>query len=162
MPLMSTNAKETCTKMKKTIILMMLALIMTGCLPGGKHKAEPKQSAAKESVWDFYLVGTWQYDEDDSDRKSNFPKGMEAFYGDGKYMCNAIDKRGNNVTVEGSWRLDDNEDFVVWVTYNSVKSGKKTLSKEKKVFKYVINALAPNNYMVYQVGDAYRSADWVK
>lgn len=147
--------------MKKTLVLVLLALVMTGCWRA-KPKAEPKQSAAKESVWDFYLIGTWQYTEDDSDIKSSFPQGTESFYGDGKYLCHAIDKNGKNVTVEGVWRLDDNEDFVVWVTINAVKSGRKTLSKEKKKVKYVVNALAPNKYMVYQVGDAYRSAEWVE
>lgn len=148
--------------MKKTIVLMLLALVMTGCIPGGKRKAEPKQSVAKEAVWDFYLIGTWKYTEEESEQKSFFPKGSESFNGDGKYLCHAIDKKGNNVTIEGSWRLDDKENFVVWVTYNTVKSGSKTLTKEKKVVKYVVNALAPNQSMVYQVGDAFRSADWVK
>ncbi|MBR5081187.1 MAG: hypothetical protein IKX35_01950 [Bacteroidales bacterium] len=147
--------------MKKTLVLVLLALVMTGCWRA-KPKAEPKQSAAKESVWDFYLIGTWQYNEDDSDIKSSFPQGTESFYGDGKYLCHAIDKKGKNVTVEGVWRLDDNEDFVVWVTINAVKSGGKTLSKEKKKVKYVVNALAPNKYIVYQVGDAYRTAEWVE
>ena len=147
--------------MKKTLVLVLLALVMTGCWRA-KPKAEPKQSAAKESVWDFYLIGTWQYTEDDSDIKSSFPQGTESFYGDGKYLCHAIDKKGKNVTVEGVWRLDDNEDFVVWVTINAVKSGGKTLSKEKKKAKYVVNALAPNKYIVYQVGDAYRTAEWVE
>jgi hypothetical protein len=147
--------------MKKTLVLVLLALVMTGCWRA-KPKAEPKQSAAKESVWDFYLIGTWQYTENDSDIKSSFPQGTESFYGDGKYLCHAIDKKGKNVTVEGVWRLDDNEDFVVWVTMNAVKSGRKTLSKEKKKVKYVVNALAPNKYMVYQVGDAYRTAEWVE
>lgn len=142
--------------------MVLVALMMTGCLPG-KRKAEPVQSVAKESVWDFYLVGTWQYDEDNSDVKSTFPEGTETFYGDGKYLCHAVDKRGNNVTVEGTWRLDDREDFVVWVTYKSVKRGKKTLTSEKKMVKYVINSLAPNQDLVYQVdNDAYRSAEWVK
>ena len=147
--------------MKKTLVLVLLALVMTGCWRA-KPKAEPMQSAAKESVWDFYLIGTWQYTEDDSDIKSSFPQGTESFYGDGKYLCHAIDKKGKNVTVEGVWRLDDNEDFVVWVTINAVKSGGKTLSKEKKKVKYVVNALAPNKYIVYQVGDAYRTAEWVE
>lgn len=147
--------------MKKTLVLVLLALVMTGCWRA-KPKAEPKQSAAKESVWDFYLIGTWQYTEDDSDIKSSFPQGTESFYGDGKYLCHAIDKKGKNVTVEGVWRLDDDEDFVVWVTINAVKSGGKTLSKEKKKVKYVVNALAPNKYIVYQVGDAYRTAEWVE
>lgn len=148
--------------MKKTVILMLLTLVMTSCIPGGKRKVEPKHSAAKESVWDFYLVGSWQYSEDDSESNSYFPEGTESFYGDGTYLCNAIDRKGNYVTVEGSWRLDDDKDFVVWVTYNSVKTGSKTLTRRKKVIKYVVNALAPANYMVYQVGDAYRSAEWVK
>lgn len=148
--------------MKKVYIMVLLVLIMTACIPGGKRKAEPKQSAAKESVWDFYLIGTWQYTEDDSDVKSSFPKGTETFTGDGKYVCQAVDKKGKNVTLEGTWRLDDKEDFVVWVYINAVKSGRKTLSKEKKKVKYVVNALAPNKYLVYQIGDAYRSADWVK
>ena len=147
--------------MKKTLVLVLLALVMTDCWRA-KPKAEPMQSAAKESVWDFYLIGTWQYTEDDSDIKSSFPQGTESFYGDGKYLCHAIDKKGKNVTVEGVWRLDDDEDFVVWVTINAVKSGGKTLSKEKKKVKYVVNALAPNKYIVYQVGDAYRTAEWVE
>ena len=50
--------------MKKTIVLMLLALVMAGCIPGGKRKAEPKQSVAKEAVWDFYLIGTWKYTEE--------------------------------------------------------------------------------------------------
>ena len=117
------------------------------------------------------IVGTWQRGWNEGDiiiegdpdiKPENFTYDLFYFYGDGKYLSHAIDKKGNNVTIEGFWRLDDKENFVVWITHKSVKSGKKTLSSEKKVFKYVINALAPNQFLVYQVGDALRSAEWVK
>ena len=138
--------------MKKTLILIILALLMTGCLPG-KRKPEPKQSVAKEAVWDFFLVGSWQLTEG---------QGTETFYGDGKYVHCFVDESGKDVTIKGNWRLDDNENFVVWVTQKTVKSGRKTLSSEKKELKYVINSLAPNKALVYQVGDVYRSAEWVE
>ena len=136
--------------MKKTLLLILMALLMVGCLPG-KRKPEPKQSVAKEAVWDFFLVGTWQ-----------LPESNESFYGDGKYLCSSVDEKGKNVTIKGTWRLDDQEDFVVWVTQKSVKRGGKTVSSEKKVLKYVINSIAPNKALVYQVGDEYRSAEWVE
>ena len=136
--------------MKKTLILVVLALMMTSCLPG-RHKPEPKQSVAKEAVWDFFLVGTWKS-----------PEATETFYGDGKYVCQFVDLRGRDLTIKGKWRLDDNENYVVWVTQKSVKDGKKTISSEKKELKYVINSLAPNKSLVYQVGDEYRSAEWVE
>ena len=147
--------------MKKTIVFILLSLLMVGCLPGIR-KPEPKQSVAKEAVWDFFLVGSWRYTEDYSDDKTDYPQGTESFYGDGKYVCNAVDEKGNNVTIKGKWRLDDEEDFVVWVTQKSVKSGKETLSTEKKKVKYVVNSLAPNKALVYQVDDVYRSAEWVE
>lgn len=142
--------------------MVLVALMMTGCLPG-KRKAEPVQSVAKESVWDFYLVGTWRYTEDESEGKSGYPKGTETFYGDGKYSCIAYDSSGKKVTIEGAWRLDDKEDFVVWINQKSVKSGNRIVSKEKKTVKYVVNSLAPEQALVYQVdNNAYRSAEWVK
>lgn len=141
--------------------MVLVALMMTGCLPG-KRKAEPVQSVAKESVWDFYLVGTWRYTEDESDVKSGYSEGTETFYGDGKYLCNTVDNSGKKVTIEGVWRLDDKEDFVVWVNQKSVKSGKRIVAKEKKVVKYVVISLAPEQALDYQAGDVYRSAEWVK
>lgn len=135
----------------KTIVLTMLAFLLVGCFPFGGRKAEPKQSVAKESVWDYYLVGTWKTDE-----------GTEIFCGDGNYLCYTTDQKGNDITIEGTWRLDDTEDYVVWVTYNKVKRGKKTVSREQRKQKYVVNALAPNQYLNYQVGEKYRSANWVK
>ena len=147
--------------MKKTIVIILLSLLMVGCLPISR-KPEPKQSVAKEAVWDVFLVGSWSYTEANSDDKTDFPQGTETFYGDGKYVCNAVDENGKEVTIKGRWRLDDEEDFVVWVTQKFVKSGKKTLSSEKKSVKYVVNSLAPNKTLVYQVGDVYRSAEWVE
>ena len=138
--------------MKKTLILIALALLMASCFPtgGGKRKSEPRQSVAKESVWDYYLVGTWQT-----------PEGIETFGGDGYYHCQTT-KNGKNIIIEGNWRLDDTQDYVVWVTKTSAKSGNKVLSNKKKSFKYVVCALAPNKYMTYQVGDELCQATWVK
>lgn len=135
--------------MKKTLVLFFaLALLMASCFPtgGGKRKAEPKHSAAKESVWDYYLIGSWQTDES-----------IETFCGDGSYRCCTVNK-----TYEGSWRLDDTQDYVVWVTISKVKSGNKTVKSQKKTIKYVINALAPNQYLTFQAGEKYRTASWVK
>lgn len=132
----------------KTITMTMLAFLMVGCF--GNHKSEPKQSVAKESVWDYFLVGTWKSDIC-----------TETFMGDGSYLRYTTDNKGNAITIEGTWRLDDTEDYVVWVTSKKVKRGNKTVSKEQKRLKYVVNALAPNQYLTYQVGDKYRYAVWV-
>lgn len=136
--------------MKKTLIFIALALLMASCFPTGNRKSEPKKSVAKESVWDYYLVGTWKTDN-----------GTETFGGDGYYRCETT-KNGKDVIIEGTWRLDDTQDFVVWVNKTSAKSGGKVLSKDKKKFKYVICSLAPNKYLNYQVGDEFCSAKWVK
>lgn len=135
-----------------TMVMAMLAFLMVGCFPSGsKKKAEPKQSVAKETVWDYFLIGTWDIDGT-----------TETFMGDGSYLCYTNDKKGNRIAIQGTWRLDDTEDYVVWVTQRKVKSGNKTISNDKKTRKYVINSLAPNQYLNYQVGDKYRSATWVK
>jgi hypothetical protein len=136
--------------MKKTLILIALAFLMTACFPTGNTKSEPKKSVAKESVWDYYLVGTWKSDN-----------GIETFGGDGYYRCETT-KNGKNIIVEGTWRLDDTQDFVVWVTKTSAKSGDKVLSKEKKKIKYVIASLAPNKSLNYLVGEQCYSATWIK
>lgn len=150
--------------MKKIVLLALLAILLAGCEhdnPADSSK-EPKESVAKDATWDFCLIGSWRYTEEGSDVKSDYPTGIETFYANGDYVCFAEDTKGQKVVVNGTWRLDDKEEFVVWVAQDQVMTANQRGNIEKKNCKYVINCLKPQSAMVYQVGDVYRLAEWVE
>ncbi len=143
---------------------MLLACLLVGCNNSGENKNEPKEepekSVAKESTWDLCLIGSWRY-EDVGDEQSAFPRGIECFYASGDYVCWTEDEKGKKVVINGTWKLDDEEEFVVWVTQNTVENAKGTISDEPTKFKYVINMLAPESEMSYQCEQVFRSAEYL-
>ena len=160
--------------MKKIWYFLLMACFMVGCNNNNKEKEEeaedeeqeeqqdvkePKKSVAKETTWDYHLIGKWHYAENGS--KSDYPEGIEAFHADGSYECYTQDKKGQKVLITGTWKLDDKKDFVVWVTHESIDNAKGNVSDEEETLKYVISSLAPEEYLTYQVEKAYRTAQWV-
>ena len=162
--------------MKKIWLFLLLACFIVGC-NNNKHKEElfddeeeeeqqdvkePKKSVAKETTWDFHLIGKWHYVEAAGDGEaSKYPEGIEVFHANGDYECYTQDAKGQKVLINGTWKLDDKKAFVVWVAQESVANAKGTVSDKKKKIKYVINALAPEAYLTYQVNKVYRAAQWV-
>lgn len=147
--------------MKKSLLISMLALLLVGCWQT-HSKEEPKNSVAKEATWDIFLLGSWRYNEDASPEKSDYPQGIETFFGDGTYICYTENKKGEKVIINGTWRLDDEEDFIVWVTQQKVETANKTICSSEKKFKCIINSLTPESSLVYQMDDTHRSAEWVE
>jgi hypothetical protein len=146
--------------MKKTLLISLLALLLVGCWQSNS-KEEPKESVAKESTWDLFLIGSWRYNEV-SDKKSDYPQGIENFYANGDYTCYTENKKGEKVVINGTWKLDDKEDFVILVTRQKVESAEETISSSEEEIKYVVNSLAPKDALNYQIDGVYRSAEWVE
>lgn len=161
--------------MKKIWYFLLMACFMVGCNNNNKEKEEeaedeeqeeqqdvkePKKSVAKETTWDYHLIGKWHYAEVEGSENTKYPEGIEVFHGDGSYECYTQDTKGQKVLINGTWKLDDKKDFVVWVTQESVTNAKGNVSDEEKTVKYVVNALAPENYLTYQADKTYRIAQW--
>ncbi len=142
---------------------ILVALLLAGCNKQAKSEAdeEPEDSVAKEATWDYFLVGSWRYVEDSNGKNSTYPEGIETFFANGDYICYTQDSNGEKVIINGTWKLDDEEDYVVWVTQEKIKNAEKTISSDDKELKYVINSIAPEKALVYQVEDSYRSAEWM-
>lgn len=149
--------------MKKVILMTLLACLMVGCKKGENKtepKEEPKKSVAKESTWDVFLIGSWRYEEADGSQ-TDYPRGIESFHASGDYVCYTEDADGQKVVMNGTWKLDDEEEFVVWVTVNTIENAKETISSEPKTIKYVVNSLAPESTLVYQFDKTSRIAEWI-
>lgn len=148
--------------MKKYLFISILALLLAGCWGESKHKVykEPQNSVAKEATWDLFLIGSWSYSEEGSPYQSEYPQGTESFYGNGDYVCYAENAQGQKVVLEGTWKLDNKEDFVVRVTLTKAENENGPVELEKKKFKYIINSLAPEETLIYQLGKVYRTATW--
>lgn len=146
--------------MKKTLLISLLALLFVSCW-NTQSKEEPKNSVAKESTWDLCLIGSWRYSEV-SNKKSDYPQGIETFYANGDYVCYTEDSKGEKVAINGTWKLDDKEDFVILVTRQKVESAKGTISSSEEEIRCVVNSLAPKENLIYQIDEVYRSAEWVE
>lgn len=146
--------------MKKTLLISLLALLFVSCWQSNS-KEEPKNSVAKEATWDLCLIGSWRYNEV-SDKKTDYPQGIETFYANGDYECYTEDSKGEKVAINGTWKLDDKEDFVILVTRQKVESAEETISSSEEEIKYVVNSLAPKDALNYQIDGVYRSAEWVE
>jgi hypothetical protein len=138
-----------------------------GCKQEGENKTataapgEPAQSVAKEATWDYFLIGSWHYGEeaDEEGELSKYPEGIEKFYSDGHYECYTQNKKGKKVLLSGKWKLDDKEDFVVWIYQSGMKTSKgKKKTRIKR--KYVVCSIAPNSTLSYQVDGRMRYALW--
>ena len=135
--------------MKNIILITFCSLLMCSCffLP----KKSPEQSVAKDSSWDYWLIGSWHYQDANEGEQSAWPEGIECFYGNGDYENYTQTSDGKKVLVSGQWKLDRNEDFVVL---------EGIVSKNEKTVKYVIYSLKPNSALTYMAGKTFRTAAW--
>ena len=153
--------------MKKILFLMICAtLFITGCKKeNGKDTGEeaPEASAAANTSWDYFLVGTWKYSEKAAEGKETtaYPKGIETFSGNGDYQCLTQTSKGEKVIILGTWSLDHQDAYTIWVTQTSITtgSGKKKEGKSKR--RYTVLTLDTGKELVYKVDDSVRKAEWL-
>ena len=126
-----------------------------------KAKVEkPVNSVAEKATWDICLIGTWKYGEEVAAGKIQ-QKGVEKFLGDGTYENFTNDEEGNKVVITGTWRLDDNEDYVVWIQEKERQSEKGTETTDRKL-KYTIQMLTPQKLLCYYLDGKNRIAEWME
>ena len=158
--------------MKKYILLIMaVTLMMGGCKKetssqeAATETEEPKESVAKDATWDFFLLGTWKYSEQaPKDAKlSPYPKGMETFYSNGEWANHTMTSKGDKVLLKGTWKLDDKDPYVVWVTQTEgISGGGKSKKTGTNKIKYVIVSLTPGSKLNYMAGNCFRQAEYIK
>jgi len=151
--------------MKKLLFLALMACLAAGCKDSGGSKdkeevEEPESSVAKDATWDLFLIGSWRY-ADTGGKKTEYAEGIENFHANGDYECYTQDKKGRKVVINGTWKLDDDDDFVVWVTQKSIKNAEGTISNDEEEVKYIILSLAPEETLNYQAGKTTRTAEWI-
>lgn len=149
------------------LILAGTALLaLSGCKEktagNGEGQEAPTSSAAAETTWDYFLVGTWKYSETTPEGKKGtlYPKGVETFAGNGDYECLTQTAKGEKVIIHGTWKLDDQDPYTVLVTQTSIKTAGKT-KEGKSLRKYVVQSLDTGKELIYQTDDAYRTAEWL-
>lgn len=158
---------------KYLLILAGVAMLLTiGCKEKSGESAQgnaeteeqeaPKASAAAETSWDYFLVGTWKYSEQTPEGKepTSYPKGVETFSGNGDYECLTETAGGSKAIIHGTWKLDDKDPYTIWVTQKSIKTANKTKEGESKR-KYTVLSLETGKELIYQTGDSYRTAEWL-
>lgn len=148
--------------MRKYILLIVCALIVCGCKKEGST-SESENTLAQEAKWDFFILGTWKYEEQvaEGGKPTAYPKGIETFYANGDYVNHTMAANGEKVLVKGTWKLDSQEEYTLWVTQHEVESasGKKVTGNSRR--KYTILSIDTEKTLNYQTGDVYRSAQWL-
>lgn len=161
-------------KIKSFIILFLCSMLMSSCIikplkklffsSSGEEEEqlvkEPEKSKAKESKWDFYFVGSWRYSTLNTEKSGDYKEGIETFLGDGSYSNLTFTSDGKKAVVKGRWKLDDKEDYVVWVDQECVVTdqGKKTVNTKVK---YIVMSLDPGVELLYLVDGVTRKSQWV-
>lgn len=157
--------------MKQILYFLMLACFITGCKKNSDNNSqeeeewveEPENSVAKETTWDFHLLGQWHFIEtgNESGKTSKYTEGIEVFHADGSYECYTQTSKGVKVIINGTWKLDDENDFVLWVTQKESMDAKGNESTDTKRLKYTIYSLSPGQSLTYQVGKVTRTATYI-
>ena len=151
--------------MKKYILFIVCAILVCGCKDKATTSTEPtpQTSVAKDAKWDFFILGTWKYEESTPEGKKGtaYPKGIETFYANGEYVNHTMTSHGEKVLIKGTWQLDDKEEYVLWVTQNEVQSasGKKVTGNSRR--KYIIQSLDTEKSLNYMTGESFRKAEWL-
>ncbi len=145
--------------MKHILFIACLATMLVACKT---TTPEPENSVAATAQWDFFLLGSWEYEEtsESEDNLSAYPKGTESFNADGSYSNYAIGSNGKKSILKGTWRLDDKEDYTVWVTVTTIQTKEGEKEIEGKPEKYTIISLDPMNTLTYQIDNSVRVAEW--
>ena len=156
---------------KYLLLVIAIALTLCGCKnekssQDTETKAdEPKESVAKDATWDFFLLGTWKYTEQapKGAKLSPYPKGVETFYSNGEWANHTMTAKGEKVLLKGTWKLDDKDQYVVWVTQKEgISGGGKSKKTGTNKIKYVIASLTPGTSLNYMAGDCFRKAEYMK
>lgn len=145
-------------KSMNIILITFGSLLMCSCFL--LHKKSPEQSVAKDSTWDYWLIGSWHYQDSRDGKQSSWPEGIECFYGNGDYENYTQTSDGKKALISGQWKLDRDEDFVVLVHTTSIRTPDGVVSKKEKTVKYVIYSLKPNSSLTYMSGETFRTATW--
>ncbi len=153
--------------MKNYIILIACTLILCGC-KGDKEDTSssenaPKESVAADSKWDFFLLGSWKYTEQapKDGKLSPYPQGIETFFSNGEWSNHTMTAKGEKVLLKGTWRLDDKDDYTLWVIQTEGQTAEKKKKGINKI-KYVVASLEPGKQFIYMAGDCYRTAEYVQ
>ena len=146
------------------IVALTLSVMSTSCLDSikqfkdkvmGSSETENPDSKAANSKWDFYLIGSWLYTQEESEL--SYSKGVETFHGNGEYINHTEDAKGNRNVLTGTWRVDNEEDYTIDITIESIKTPEGEQKVDKKM-KYTIIALEPEAMLSYEVDGKVRTA----
>lgn len=144
--------------------LALCTLSLSSCKKEGADNAgDAQNSVAAETKWDYYLIGNWKYTESTPEGKkpTAYTKGVETFAGNGDYMNYTETAKKEKVIIRGTWQLDDREKYTVWVTQKSVQTGSGKMKEGNNKIKYVIQLLDTGKKLIYNVGDSYRTAEFL-
>lgn len=119
---------------------------------------DPNSKAAK-SLWDYHLIGSWLYSQQDTTK--DFSKGVETFLGTGEYVNHTEDSKGNRNVLTGTWQVDNKEDYTIDINITSIKTadGEKEVDKN---LKYTIVAIEPGAMLTYDMDGTTRIAACVE
>lgn len=149
--------------MKKLLYIIMAlacAVSINSCgKSGNEQNQEAPDSKAAKSQWDFYLIGSWLYTQEDTTK--DFSKGVETFHGTGEYINHTEDAQGNRNVLTGTWRVNNDEDYTIDITIESIKTAKGEKKVDEKR-KYTIVAIEPEAMLSYVVDGKTRTAACLK
>lgn len=160
--------------MKKYLILIVCALLMSSCIDRDNpiikflksefgQSGEGENKRAAESVWDFYLIGEWKYTQENENGETTgeYAKGIETFAGDGTYTNTTIDAYDDKVVLKGTWALDADEDYTINIKIDKriTSDGDEDDVDLKMV--YTLVSLEPEVSFNYITDGKNRSAEWV-
>ena len=141
------------------IVALTIAVSFTSCKGSGNQQTEDPNSKAAQSQWDFHLIGSWLYTQEDTTQA--YYKGVETFHGTGEYINHTEDAQGNRNVLTGTWRVNNDKEYTIDITIESIK----TPTEEKKVdekHQYTIVALEPGAMLSYVVDGITRTAACVE
>lgn len=144
--------------MKNIILITFCSLLMCSCffLP----KKSPEQSVAKDSSWDYWLIGSWHYQDANEGEQSAWPEGIECFYGNGDYENYTQTSDGKKSLLADNGNSTVTKTLLFLVHTTSVRTSEGIVSKNEKTVKYVIYSLKPNSALTYMAGKTFRTAAW--
>ena len=147
------------------IVALSLSVTTTSCIDSikqfkdklmGSSETENPESKAATSKWDFYLIGSWLYTQEETEL--SYSKGVETFHGNGEYINHTEDAKGNRNVLTGTWRVDNDVDYTIDITIESIKTPEGGEEEVKKEMKYTILAIEPGAMLSYEVDGKVRTA----
>ncbi|MBQ6653296.1 MAG: hypothetical protein IJM81_07930 [Prevotella sp.] len=156
--------------MKKILAFAACALLLTSCLDiikfakkiGEQKEQEDKakNSIAATSKWDAFVIGSWKYEEQGKEL-SDYPRGVETFYGNGDYDNHTMDADGNKVILRGTWEVDTEKPYTFNI-YLHERETAKGVEDVEQIIGCVLLSLEPESTFNYQEDEITRKAEWVE